>query len=430
MKKKKVFSILLASVMAASLATGCGGGDAQEGGESGGSSGGGTVSIMGWYDEDDMQGVIDAVNAQLGEDYTLEYTYVALSDYNNVLGTQLASGEGPDIIMDGAQFPARVKAGNLVDISDADYLGEFSEEGLSLSTQDGKVYGIPTYGWFSGIWYNADILSECGVEVPKTFDEFVAACETIQAAGYQPMAFGLADGDTGWASLSGYLENSFYHNNDGNPDGTEFDAQFAAGEKTLDGNYNDVVAKWYTLIEKGFINAEMLGISNQDALNTFKAGDVAFFNGGPWQYNEIKETGLNFGLMPQLSATGEDVFAGGGPSANVGINVNAANKEGAEKAMEAFASVEVQQAFVDANPGSPSYRSGVESELPEEYAEIADTVNSGRMAVNWDRWSVNMPAETMNNEAISQLQGLVSGDLTVDGFVQALDAKADSSRYE
>ena len=36
----------------------------------------------------------------------------------------------------------------------------------------------------------------------------------------------------------------------------------------------------------------MLGISNQDALNAFKAGDVAFFNGGPWQYNEIKETGL------------------------------------------------------------------------------------------------------------------------------------------
>ena len=98
--------------------------------------------------------------------------------------------------------------------------------------------------------------------------------------------------------------------------------------------------------------------------------------------------------------------------------------------MEAFASIEVQQEFVNANPGSPSYRSGVESELPEEYTDIADTVNSGRMAVNWDRWSVNMPAETMNNEAISQLQGLVSGDLTVDEFVQALDAKADSSRYE
>lgn len=50
---------------------------------------------MGWYDEDDMEGVINAVNEQLDGAYTLEYTYVALSDYNNVLGTQLASGEGP-----------------------------------------------------------------------------------------------------------------------------------------------------------------------------------------------------------------------------------------------------------------------------------------------------------------------------------------------
>ena len=167
MKKKKVLSILMAACIAGALTVGCGGQEEQQdGGEP--ASGGGTVSIMGWYDEDDMQGVIDAVNEQLGGDYTLEYTYVSLSDYNNVLGTQLASGEGPDIIMDGAQFPARVKAGNLEEITDKDYVGEFSEEGLALSTQDGKVYGIPTYGWFSGIWYNADILNECGVEVPHT----------------------------------------------------------------------------------------------------------------------------------------------------------------------------------------------------------------------------------------------------------------------
>ena len=34
----------------------------------------------------------------------IEYTYVANTDYNNVLSTQLASGEGPDIIMDGTNY--------------------------------------------------------------------------------------------------------------------------------------------------------------------------------------------------------------------------------------------------------------------------------------------------------------------------------------
>ena len=55
------------------------------------------------------------------------------------------------------------------------------------------------------------------------------------------MGFGLADADTAQASLMGYLENSFYHNNTDNPDGIDFDAKFAAGEATLDGNINDCV---------------------------------------------------------------------------------------------------------------------------------------------------------------------------------------------
>lgn len=447
MKKRKIVSILLVAGMLAAMVTGCGGKElTADGGKevstaesSQGETAAGSgkkeaaneiVSIMGWYDEDDMEGVINAVNEQLAGEYTLEYTFVALSDYNNVLSTQLASGEGPDIILDGSQYPARIKAGNVEDITNKEYVKEFSEAGLSLSMNEGKIYGIPSYGWFSGIWFNQDILSACEVEVPQNFDEFVAACEKIQAAGYKAMGFGLADGDTAHSSLQGYLENSFYHNNPNNPDGIDFDAKFAAGEVTLDGNINDSVKKWCTLIEKGIINSEMLGISNQDALNSFKAGEVAFFNGGPWQYNEIKETGISFGLMPQLSESGADVFTGGGPAASLGINVNAANKDGAEKALEAFASVEVQQAFVDANPGSPSYRTGVETALPEEYADIAECVEAGNMAANWDRWSVNMPSGTMIDESMALVQGLVSGDMTADEYVKAMDAKADSIRYE
>ena len=60
-----------------------------------------TVTLMGWYDEDDMNPILEKVNEQMDGKYVIEYTYVANTDYNNVLSTQLASGEGPDIIMDG-----------------------------------------------------------------------------------------------------------------------------------------------------------------------------------------------------------------------------------------------------------------------------------------------------------------------------------------
>lgn len=388
------------------------------------------ITMMGWYDEDDMAPILDAVNTQLGGKYVMEYTYIANSDFNNVLSTQLAAGEGPDIIMDGSNYPAEIKAGNVEDLSGKDFVSQFNEAGLALSSADGKVYGIPSYGWFSGIWCNQDILTDCGVETPKTFDEFVAACKKINEKGYTAYGFGLADDTTAFSSLMGYLENSFYHNNNANTDGIKFDEKFAKSEVTMSGNIDDSVNKWYTLIQEGLIAPESLGISCQEMLDNFKNGKVAFLHGGPWQYNDLTESGINFKMLPQLSETGEDVYLLGGPAACFGINVNTKNHDGAEAALEALASVEVQQAFADANPGGTSYRSGVKVSMPEEYSMVADIINSGNIAFPSNRWSVNMPSQSLIDEISAQLQGVISGDTTTEEFIKAMDEKADSIRYE
>ena len=94
-----------------------------------------------------------------------------------------------------------------------------------------------------------------------------------------------------------------------------------------------------TLVEKGLIASESLGISCQEMLNSFKNGEVAFLHGGPWQYTELKESGVNFKMLPQLSETGENEYVLGGPAACFGINVNTENHDGAEAALTALASV-------------------------------------------------------------------------------------------
>ena len=95
-----------------------------------------------------------------------------------------------------------------------------------------------------------------------------------------------------------------------------------------------------------------------------------------------------------------------------------------------MSSVSVQQAFVDANVGGFSYRDGVKAEMPEEYALVADVVNSGNIESPWDRWAVNMPSQALVDESVAQLQGLISGDLTIDEYIAALDSKANSIRFE
>lgn len=54
--------------------------------------------------------------------------------------------------------------------------------------------------WF----YNADIFAKVGVEAPKTWDEFVAVCEKLDAAGYQPVAVS-GDFMSFWAEQMGWL---------------------------------------------------------------------------------------------------------------------------------------------------------------------------------------------------------------------------------
>lgn len=426
--KKKLVSILLTATMAATLLAGCGGSSSgsDEGEKSSGDSK--TVTMMSWYSEDQMEGVIDAIEEKLGGEYTIDYTYVTNSDYNNVLSTQLAAGEGPDVISDGANFPARIKAGNVKDITDTGLTDGFSDEGLALCTVDGKNYGIPCYGWFAGIFYNKDLFEQAGItEVPTTYDEFLNVCDKLESKDIKPIAMGLADGDNGLHAFSGFLESNFY---EATEEGKNFDVDFAEGKEKMEGTLNPYIEKWMKMVDNGYITSDMVGISFDQAKDEFSNGKAAMFITGPWEYDTFKEAGVNFGVMPFLGDGEETQYLIGGPAASWGINTNTKNEEGAEKVLEALASTEVQQAFVDANPGGSSYKEGVTTGLPEEYANVEDALNNGRIACCWDRWSVNMPSQTLIDEINSQMQGLVSGESTVEDFLKNLDSKADSIRYE
>lgn len=423
--RRKLFHLFLGITMMTSLLAGCGDSKSEDKKSGGGKK---EVTMMGWYTEENMKPILDKLNEKLGGEYTLEYTFVGLDDYNNVISTQLAAGEGPDILTDGANFPARIKAGNLEEITDKPYLEGFNEAGMTLcKDKEGKVYGIPSYGWFSGLWYNKDIFEENGIkDLPTTFDELVAVCDKLSANGVQPLGFGLAGGDQGMHSLLGYIENSFY---EASEEGKSFDEKFAYGEAKMSGTLDSYVKEWSVLIDKGYITPEMVGISNDQALSDFIAGKTAMFNSGPWYYANFKEANLKVGMLPHLGKTADVKYLLGGPAASFGINKNAKNKAGAEAVLEALASVEVQQEFANANEGAFGYKEGVKVDLPEAYDTVRPILEAGNVACPWDRWGVNMPSQILVDEFIAQLQGVVTKELTIEDFLKAVDSKADSIRY-
>ncbi|MEL7236368.1 MAG: extracellular solute-binding protein, partial [Chloroflexota bacterium] len=58
-------------------------------------------------------------------------------------------------------------------------LDDIPETAWAGGTLDGNIYGIPVVGNTLHLIYRQDIFDEFGIEVPETYDDVIAACNTI-----------------------------------------------------------------------------------------------------------------------------------------------------------------------------------------------------------------------------------------------------------
>jgi raffinose/stachyose/melibiose transport system substrate-binding protein len=94
------------------------------------------------------------------------------------------------------------KAGHIVDLipilKKLDLLKHFDPLAVSRMQLEENVggevmYSMPIQGPIEGIGYNKKIFADHGIEPPKTWTEFVAACEKVHAAGIQCLSVAGAD---------------------------------------------------------------------------------------------------------------------------------------------------------------------------------------------------------------------------------------------
>jgi raffinose/stachyose/melibiose transport system substrate-binding protein len=108
------------------------------------------------------------------------------ADGDNVVKTRLSTGEMADLFQynSGALLQALNPDQTLVNLADQEYVDKFDENFVaSVSTENG-VYGVPMGQSMAGaVLYNKDIYAELGLEIPTTWDEFIANSEAIKAAG-------------------------------------------------------------------------------------------------------------------------------------------------------------------------------------------------------------------------------------------------------
>lgn len=158
-------------------------------------SAGGNVTITLLADNSDStvkpaQAVIDAFNAtNSGVTVKLD-TRAQGTDGDNIVKTKLATGDMADVFQynTGSLMAALDPAKNMVPLTNEAYMGSIEPSFKTSVTSGTDVYGVP-FGQATGggILYNKTVFAKLGLQVPKTWDEFMANNAKIKAAGIDPV---------------------------------------------------------------------------------------------------------------------------------------------------------------------------------------------------------------------------------------------------
>jgi raffinose/stachyose/melibiose transport system substrate-binding protein len=237
------------------------------------------------------------------------------SNRSTKLKEEMMTGNPPDIFeLFGGETDAftYAKAGKLLDLTPI--LDELEKQydfaSLQNFTVDGKIYGLPTTGQVSGIFYNKKIFAELGVAPPLTYAEFLDICEQAKAKGITPLAF--AAGDT-WVPTM--LMNSLLVRTAG----VEVLRDLVTGKaKWTDPAIVDAFNQYLVLVSKGYFTEKSSGLKYVDQQNQFKAGKAAMLFDGSWLYADLIDSegskvsnDVGFFRLPDMGSAGNGWINGG-----------------------------------------------------------------------------------------------------------------------
>jgi glucose/mannose transport system substrate-binding protein len=212
----------------------------------------GELEIFSWWAGDEgpaLEALIELYEQEHPNVEVINATVTGGSGVNAraVLKTRMLGGDVPDsfqVHVGQELIGTWVVADRMEDLTflfeEQGWMDVFPEALIDLLSYEGGIYSVPVNIHRSNVmWYDPAMLDELGVEVPVTWDAFLATCPTLQEQGVTPLVVGEAWtvnhlwesvalgvlGPDGWAALwDGDIE----------PDGPEMIAVWETFGQVLD----------------------------------------------------------------------------------------------------------------------------------------------------------------------------------------------------
>lgn len=357
-----------------------------------------------------------------------EVALTVQGDARGPMRTALLGGEKVDLIINTwPAFRAELADAGVIRSIDEEWTARNWDSALDASWKqlgqtDGVTYGVNyTYGDRSGIWYKTSHLEQAGVTTPKTWDEFIAAIETLKAAGFDtPIAMPAKY----WAHGE-WFETLLLRTG-----GVEAAAKLAAHEiPWTDEVVKTTLRKYAELLNAGCCGTpEQMFAGDWDyaADQIFTADTANFLLIGMWMNaRALNDYGLTEGVdyslfqFPALGLGHDDTSSV--DAKELLVTADAANPEAAVAFMEYMLSPEATTILAEYGYASPSKNADTGLLGPVQQVATAAVAQSKVQFVLGDL----LPGDLVDEYRV-QLQKFLQdpSDATIDAVTAAIEAKA------
>lgn len=347
--------LVLSGLVATSLLTACTGGGNSERSESGGASK--TLKFM-ITSENYSNRLKDFIaQYEFSSGNQVDVQLFPATEYENILKIKMLSDEGPDLFVtdDIAMSQFNVPQEWFEDLTGEPWESRLSESGRTMiQWNDGRITGLPvTNPGGMGMLYNKAIFAKLGLEVPKTWDDFLAVCGKLRQAGIIPVNIQLANGsEFGTTHMMHQLFANAELNRSKEADRFWHDLNTHRLKITEVKEYEQALEQMVELKEQGYINEDFISTTFEMSQENLGTGRVAMHPAGDFilepllaKYPELE---LGFFSLPFGDTPGAiSLYAGVG----VSVNSKAAHKEEALNFIRFFAAKEQQEIYLQKSPG-------------------------------------------------------------------------------
>lgn len=328
------------------------------------------------------------------------------------------NGAGPDLVqLSTHSLPDYVIQGRVIDITQyvSDQESKYTPASWASVSFDGAVYGIPQGIGPAGMMYRKDILDQYGIQVPTTWDEYLAAARALKAANPSLYIANLSPSEIGqWAQEIQQAQSSWYQING---DSWQLGVN-DAGSKL-------VAQRWQTLLDEGLVTTQQMWTPEYWAL--VNNGSIATVSYAAWFPSLLAEnasgTTGQWRVAPLPNNAGED-FSGDSGGAAVVVLKNTKNAEAAAKfAAWLNGADENQDALITVGGLFPSTVTGLKSPAllqPSEFygGQVINEVFVDAAKRTPATWVEGPNYSTIQTALLDEFAKVIAGEQT---FLQALD---------